>query len=52
LQAQPTQRAVGLGQVGEFSFVLGSAAAVAGAIGPEVYAAILGRSWSRSSARA
>ncbi|HTG41395.1 MAG TPA: cation:proton antiporter, partial [Methylomirabilota bacterium] len=42
LRAQPAQLAVGLGQVGEFSFVLGSAAAVAGAIGPDVYAAILG----------
>ena len=42
LQAKPAQLAVGLGQVGEFSFVLGSAAAAAGAIGPEVYAAILG----------
>lgn len=42
LKAQPAQLAVGLGQVGEFSFVLGSAAAAAGAIGPEVYAAILG----------
>ena len=42
LRAQPAQLAVGLGQVGEFSFVLGSAAAATGAIGPEVYAAILG----------
>jgi CPA2 family monovalent cation:H+ antiporter-2 len=42
LRAQPAQLAVGLGQVGEFSFVLGSAAAAAGAIGPEIYAAILG----------
>jgi K+:H+ antiporter len=42
LKAQPAQLAIGLGQVGEFSFVLGSAAAAAGAIGPEVYAAILG----------
>jgi CPA2 family monovalent cation:H+ antiporter-2 len=42
LRAQPAQLAIGLGQVGEFSFVLGSAAAAAGAIGPEVYAAILG----------
>ena len=42
LRAQPAQLAVGLGQVGEFSFVLGSAAAAAGAIGPEMDAAILG----------
>jgi CPA2 family monovalent cation:H+ antiporter-2 len=42
LKAQPAQLAIGLGQVGEFSFVLGSAAAAAGAIGPEIYAAILG----------
>ena len=42
LRAQPAQLAIGLGQVGEFSFVLGSAAAAAGAIGPEIYAAILG----------
>ena len=33
---------IGLGQVGEFSFVLGSTAAAAGAIGAEVYSAILG----------
>jgi Kef-type K+ transport system membrane component KefB len=33
---------IGLGQIGEFSFVLGLTAAAAGAIGDEVYAAILG----------
>jgi len=42
LRGEPTQIGVGLGQMGEFSFVLGSAAAATGAIGPEVYAAILG----------
>src|SRR2546428_10342474 len=42
LRAQPAQLAVGLGQVGEFSFVLGSAPGVAGGIGPQGYAAILG----------
>ena len=42
LRGEPAQIGTGLGQVGEFSFVLGSTAAAAGAIGPEVYAAILG----------
>jgi K+:H+ antiporter len=42
LSGEPIQIGIGLGQVGEFSFVLGSAAAAAGAIGSEVYAAILG----------
>jgi CPA2 family monovalent cation:H+ antiporter-2 len=42
LRGEPVQIGIGLGQVGEFSFVLGSAAAAAGAIGSEVYAAILG----------
>jgi CPA2 family monovalent cation:H+ antiporter-2 len=42
LRGEPAQVGIGLGQVGEFSFVLGSTAAAAGAIGPEVYAAILG----------
>ncbi len=42
LRGEPAQIGIGLGQMGEFSFVLGSAAAAAGAIGPEVYAAILG----------
>jgi monovalent cation:H+ antiporter-2, CPA2 family len=42
LRGNHLQVGIGLGQVGEFSFVLGSTAAAAGAIGPEVYAAILG----------
>ncbi|HEY7131446.1 MAG TPA: cation:proton antiporter, partial [Candidatus Limnocylindrales bacterium] len=42
LRGEPVQIGIGLGQVGEFSFVLGSTAAAAGAIGPEVYEAILG----------
>jgi CPA2 family monovalent cation:H+ antiporter-2 len=42
LKGEPVQIGIGLGQVGEFSFVLGSTAAAAGAIGSEVYAAILG----------
>jgi CPA2 family monovalent cation:H+ antiporter-2 len=42
MRGEPAQVGIGLGQVGEFSFVLGSTAAAAGAIGPEVYAAILG----------
>ena len=42
LRGNPLQVGIGLGQVGEFSFVLGSTAAASGAIGPEVYAAILG----------
>jgi CPA2 family monovalent cation:H+ antiporter-2 len=41
LPARPTQLAVGLGQVGEFSFVLGSAAASAGAIRDETYVALV-----------
>jgi CPA2 family monovalent cation:H+ antiporter-2 len=42
LRGQPAQIGIGLGQVGEFSFVLGSTAAAAGAIGLDVYEAILG----------
>ena len=42
LRGEPVQIGVGLGQIGEFSFVLGSTAAAAGAIGIEVYQAILG----------
>ena len=42
LPARPLQLAVGLSQVGEFSFVLASAALAADAIGPEVYAGMLG----------
>jgi len=41
LPARPTQLAVGLGQIGEFSFVLGSAAVAAGAIGEETYVALI-----------
>ena len=42
LDADPRQLAVGLGQVGEFSFVLASVGLAAGAFGEEVYAALLG----------
>lgn len=42
LTARPLQLAVGLSQVGEFSFVLASAALAAGVIGEEVYAGMLG----------
>lgn len=41
LRARPAQLAIGLGQVGEFSFVLGSAALAAGAIPPALFAALL-----------
>jgi CPA2 family monovalent cation:H+ antiporter-2 len=41
LPARPGQLAVGLGQIGEFSFVLGSAAAAAGAIGGDIYVALV-----------
>jgi K+:H+ antiporter len=41
LPARPAQLAVGLGQIGEFSFVLGSAAVAANAIGEEVYVALV-----------
>ena len=41
LPARPVQLAVGLGQIGEFSFVLGSAAVAAGAIRDEVYVALV-----------
>lgn len=41
LPARPLQLAVGLSQVGEFSFVLASAALAAGVIPPEVYAGVL-----------
>jgi len=41
LPARPRQLAVGLGQIGEFSFVLGSAAVAAGAIGSETYTALI-----------
>jgi CPA2 family monovalent cation:H+ antiporter-2 len=41
LRAEPLQLAVGLGQIGEFSFVLASVGVAAGAIGADVYAAVL-----------
>jgi CPA2 family monovalent cation:H+ antiporter-2 len=41
LPARPRQLAVGLGQIGEFSFVLGSAAAAAGAIAGDTYVALV-----------
>ena len=41
LPARPTQLAIGLGQVGEFSFVLGSAAVAADAITDETYVALI-----------
>jgi CPA2 family monovalent cation:H+ antiporter-2 len=42
LDADPRQLAVGLGQIGEFSFVLATVGLAASAFGPELYAAILG----------
>ena len=39
--ARPRQTAVGLGQIGEFSFVLASALVAAGSLADEVYAALL-----------
>jgi monovalent cation:H+ antiporter-2, CPA2 family len=42
LRGEPAQIGIGLGQMGEFSFVLGTAAVTANVIGPEVYAAELG----------
>ena len=41
LPARPVQLAVGLGQIGEFSFVLGSATLAAGAITGETYVALV-----------
>ncbi len=41
LPARPLQLAVGLGQIGEFSFVLGSAAIAAGAITGDAYVALV-----------
>jgi monovalent cation:H+ antiporter-2, CPA2 family len=41
LPARAGQLAVGLGQIGEFSFVLGSAAVAAGAIARDVYVALI-----------
>jgi CPA2 family monovalent cation:H+ antiporter-2 len=40
--ARPLQLAVGLGQIGEFSFVLASALRAAGAIGGDIYVALIG----------
>jgi monovalent cation:H+ antiporter-2, CPA2 family len=40
LPARPVQLAVGLGQIGEFSFVLGSAAVAAGAISGDLFVAL------------
>jgi CPA2 family monovalent cation:H+ antiporter-2 len=42
LPARPLQLAVGLSQVGEFSFVLGSAALAGGVIAAEVFGGLLG----------
>jgi CPA2 family monovalent cation:H+ antiporter-2 len=41
LPARPLQLAIGLGQIGEFSFVLGSATAAAGAITNEAYVGLV-----------
>ena len=41
LDARPIQLAVGLGQIGEFSFVLASAGLAAGAIDAVLYVAII-----------
>jgi CPA2 family monovalent cation:H+ antiporter-2 len=41
LPARPLQLAIGLGQIGEFSFVLGSAAVAADAITDETYVALV-----------
>jgi len=41
LSGNPAQLAVGLGQIGEFSFVLASVGRAAGAIDATLYAAIL-----------
>jgi CPA2 family monovalent cation:H+ antiporter-2 len=41
LAVRPLQLAIGLGQIGEFSFVLGSAAVAAGAITNDVYVALV-----------
>jgi len=40
-EVRPWQLAVGLGQVGEFSFVLGSVGVARGVIPPELYTALL-----------
>jgi CPA2 family monovalent cation:H+ antiporter-2 len=41
LEVRPLQLAIGLGQIGEFSFVLASAAVAADAIDPVLYVAII-----------
>jgi CPA2 family monovalent cation:H+ antiporter-2 len=41
LRASPAQLAIGLGQVGEFSFVLASVGVAANVVPPELYAAVL-----------
>jgi CPA2 family monovalent cation:H+ antiporter-2 len=41
MEARPGQLAIGLGQIGEFSFVLASVAAAQGAIDRQVYVALL-----------
>ncbi len=41
LDVRPSQLAVGLGQIGEFSFVLAAALVAAGLLAPEVFAAVL-----------
>jgi len=41
MEARPPQLAIGLGQIGEFSFVLASVAAAQGAIDRQVYVALL-----------
>ena len=41
LEARPVQLAVGLGQIGEFSFVLASAGLAAGAIDDVLFVAII-----------
>jgi CPA2 family monovalent cation:H+ antiporter-2 len=41
MEARPRQLAIGLGQIGEFSFVLASVAAAQGAIDRQVYVALL-----------
>ena len=42
LRADHVQLAIGLGQIGEFSFVLATVGLAAGAFGSEVYSAVLG----------
>jgi len=42
MEARPRQLAIGLGQIGEFSFVLASVAAAQGTIDRQVYVALLG----------